>query len=150
MSYLLVLAGVVAALSLVAASSLVAACVLAGRRDQEALLRAPEPAPSASPAGDPLLERALRAIDGFRDAMHAYKELAEQLQGRLDAQRDELEDWKTAATYHAESVRRQQAEIAELQAQALRWQQENETLRALYVRRTQEALAAGLSRVLHN
>jgi len=127
--------------------------LLAGRRrsgDDEEGGEARRPGPESDPppasAPDLLLERAVAAIDGFRAAMQAYKSLADELEGRLAAQRTETEDWRAAAQYHAESVRRQQVEIAEAQGACLRLQQENAALRAAYVQRTQEALAAGLGR----
>lgn len=147
-SYLPILMGAAVILAAVASVGVVAACALAGRCDRTQRLQAELaelPAQGCAQAADPLLGRAMQAIDGFRDAMRAYKEMAEQLQGRLEAQRTELSDWQAAATYHAESVRRMQLEIADLQGQGLRLQQENTTLRALYVARTQEALAAGMN-----
>jgi len=157
--YLPVVFGAAVGLLAVMAAALVwAVCRLSGQCDphearglETPAAQEPGPEPPQPDQSALLLERALAAIDGFRAAMQAYKALAEELEGRLEATRTELGDWRAAAQYHAESVRRQQAEIAEVQAQCLRLQQENGALRAAYVQRTQEALAAGLGRcVLRN
>lgn len=138
--------GALGLVSVVVSACVAAACVLSGRieRAQEAAQEVGQ-----QPAlPDPLVAQALAAIDAQRAASAAYKEWGGYLQGRLAAVETEREDWRQAAAYHAESVRRQQGEIAELQAAGLRLQQENAALRAALIQRTQEALAAGLVNVL--